>query len=223
MEICTKFSKPVLLLRPVLEGDTIFYKGSARAEVAEGFNSFKDVLSESGLFEYTQGHANAFGASINEDLIPTLNDYLNNKLKNIVFDNTIVVGADVTDDNWNNTVFKEIGEMEDVWGNGIPEPKFHFKFKTRPECFQVLGGKATTLKTQYKGITFIMFNAKEAIEELANLSSSNSFIEMECIGTSTINEYNGFRNVQIKVDEMELSQLEESISLFQEEIWNTQI
>lgn len=55
MRLANYYKKPVLVLRPVFMGKEVVYKGSGRAMVADGFDSFKDYLNETGLVEYAQG------------------------------------------------------------------------------------------------------------------------------------------------------------------------
>lgn len=219
MELAAMYRKPVLVLRPVVEGDSVYYRGSGRSNPVEGFDSFMDVLKATGVMEYVEGHDNAFGASINEELIPTLVEQLDYKLAHIDFENTLTVNCEMDDTNWNSTVIKEFAEAVPVFGQGIPQPNFHFDFQLKSSEFRIQGSRGDILKFQYKGVVFIIFFAKEQVEHYLQLAEQcliqKKDIHVECIGKASINEYMGYRNINITLDGLEMGLCDAKIkSLF---------
>lgn len=219
MEICKKYgNRPTLLLRPVIETkmdeyghsyEEIYYRGSGRACVAEGFSSFMNVLKDSGLMDYVEGHDNAFGASILERNIPALNDYLNQHLAGIDFGDYNEVDCHMDDDNWDNICLQEFGKIIDVFGNGIPQPKFHFEFQVRDRDIRVQGKKEDSLKISHNGVCFVSFQNKKLVERYLEVADQafqeGKEIKIECIGRSQINEWQGYQNINIMIDNIELS------------------
>ena len=77
-KIMAEYQRPVCMLTKVEEKDeniiltsnppqpkiNVYYRGSARGYDKSGIESFKDICSRTGLIEYAEGHANAFGISI---------------------------------------------------------------------------------------------------------------------------------------------------------------
>lgn len=55
MKILQKYNRPTLILRPVVEGNKTYFRGSGRGKKMEGFPSFKDYLTNSGIVDYAQG------------------------------------------------------------------------------------------------------------------------------------------------------------------------
>ncbi len=209
MDISSIYKKPTLILRPVLEGGNVYYRGSGRATPVDGFESFMDVLLETNLMDYVEGHDNAFGASVMEDLIPMLTEQLNEALENVDFENSLFVHCCMDDTNWNSTVIKEFADAVPVFGQGIPQPVFHFDFQLRASDFRIQGSRGDSLKFQYKGVVFVIFFAKDLIEQYLDLSEQclkqKKEIHVECVGKASINEYKGFRNINITLDGLELS------------------
>ena len=214
MEISKIYNKPTLVLRPKLEDGIIYYRGSGRAASIPGVDGFLEVLESSGLMDYVEGHSNAFGASVKEDDIPALHLYLNNYYKDVDFECGVEVDCDVTDSNWNNLMLKEFGEMMHVYGTGIPQPKFHFEFNITSNDARVQGADEDSLKISYRGITFVVFKNRELVEHFFNLSSTNTSIKVEIIGRSQINEWMGYKNIQIMIDAIELKGSTKSTNLF---------
>ena len=209
MDIASIYRKPTLVLRPVLEDGVTYYRGSGRATPVEGFDSFMDALLDTGLMDYVEGHDNAFGASIMEDLIPTLTEKLNDALSDVDFESSLFVHCCMDDLNWNSTVIKEFAEAVPVFGQGISQPVFHFDFQLRPSEFRIQGSRGDILKFQYKGVVFIIFFAKDQVAKYLDLSEQclkqKKEIHVECVGKASINEYNGYRNINITLDGLELT------------------
>jgi hypothetical protein len=58
-------------------------------------------------------------------------------------------------------------------------------------------------------VVFVIFFAKDLIEQYLDLSEQclkqKKEIHVECVGKASINEYKGFRNINITLDGLELS------------------
>ena len=66
MKLSAKFKRPTIVARLNEEG---FNRGSMRGLNQSELVSFKDFLTESGMFEYVQGHDNAAGCSIPNSIV----------------------------------------------------------------------------------------------------------------------------------------------------------
>lgn len=209
MDIQKQYNKPTLVLRPVLDNERIYYRGSGRASEAENFDSFMKVLLESGVMDYVEGHDNAFGASILEDNIPALLSYVNDKLANIDFGSFNPVDAVVTDGNWNSGVLREFANIADTFGQGMEQPKFYFKFQVPPSECRVQGSRQDSLKIGYKNVSFVCFQNKEIVAQYWEMYEKSlktkEELQVECIGKAVINEYQGYRNLNVMIENIELS------------------
>jgi len=108
--------------------------------------------------------------------------------------------------------------MLHVFGQGLPQPKFYFKAQVRPSDFKIQGEKQNALKLLYKGVSLIALNRRDLVEQFLAIEQeaiiNKKKIEVEVIGTSEINEYMGYKNIQIKVKQMEMKMTETKSSLF---------
>ena len=209
MDVQKQYNKPTLVLRPVLDNERIYYRGSGRASEAENFDSFMKVLLESGVMDYVEGHDNAFGASILEDNIPALLSYVNDRLANIDFGSFNPVDAVVTDSNWNSGVLREFANIVDTFGQGMEQPKFYFKFQVPLSECRVIGARQDSLKIEYKNVSFVYFQDKELIAQYWEMYEKSlktkEELQVECIGKAAINVFQGYRNLNVIVENIELS------------------
>lgn len=207
MELLKKYKKPTLVLRPKInnKGETI-YAGSGRGKQNGDFDSLFDFLKDSNLCEYVEGHNMAFGTAIKEENLPKLIEYANKVLNDIVFDvEEIEVDYIFNNSNINRKMLMEFGSAIDIYGNGIPQPKFAFELNVPRGAINFLGAKKETFKFNMGNVEFIKFRSKELIE---SIKDENIIYKITLIGRSQINEYNGKVTPQIRIDEIEMEELE---------------
>ena len=203
-KIVAKYNKPVLVLRPKLINGIQYYLGSGRGKNAEGFTSFKKLLNDSGLVEYASGHDSAFGSSVKESNIIPLLEYSKEQLKDIDFNVEAAVEVDqiFTNQTINKTMLQAFADCNFIYGNGIPQPCYAFELVVSRDSFKIMGARKDTMKLSFDGIDFIKFKAAKEIKQLEN--TTTNYVKVSLIGTSQINEYIGYRKVQVKINEMEI-------------------
>src|SRR5574344_1450336 len=86
MVLSAKYHKPTILARRNQEG---YDRGSIRAPSNTEMGSFKEYLTNTGLFEYVMGHDNAAGCSILDYNLSKLNEIANEDLSKIDFGENI--------------------------------------------------------------------------------------------------------------------------------------
>lgn len=184
----SKYGKPAFVLR---ELDENRWSGSLRSPIPIG-----TLINESGLGE-THGHESAAGITLNK---ADYNAFLE------WFD-TLDLESNETDKVAAEISLKEGGELCELidksrvmFAQGIPEPTFYLKFTAKQSEIMLFRKKTTTLKIIKKDLTFIKFNV--SIEEEKELESDE--IEVECICTLSVNEYNGEFTPQATIQKMEL-------------------
>ena len=105
-------------------------------------------------------------------------------------------------------MLREFAEVMNIYGNGIAQPKFAFEFSIPASAIKLMGKKRNAMKFNIGDINLIKFREKEGAELVNNNNSST--INVKCVGRSQINEFRGFKNVQIILDylDMEVEEME---------------
>lgn len=140
--------------------------GSARSPI-----DFKDMLNESGLVTFAQGHNRAFGLGFPKENLDELRKYLNIKLKDFNLSDEKVEEVDYifNGKDIKKEYVKEIGDLRHLWGKSIEEPTFIIKnitidsikieYKKEGVCY------VTTFK--YNNIVFKKeFSSKDTYEQI---------------------------------------------------------
>lgn len=172
------------------------YTGSLRSPCY-----MKTQLKNTGLMTLCTGHECACGVGWREDDTEELLTKCNQldfapAVKQVTYStDNVLIGSEIFDlhDNY----------ME-IWGQGIPEPTVHFEGITiSGQDIKELGANKTTIKFLYGDIEFIMFYVSKEKKELTNVGR-NVIMNMEVIGTPSINRFRDKETKQIVIKEMEV-------------------
>ena len=201
MVLSAKYHKPTILARRNSEG---YDRGSARAPSNTELTSFKEFLSETGLFEYTLGHDQAFGVSVSDKNLSKLHEIANKELSQIDFGENIydVNFIRRANDKDIEAIILDVAPYEQVFGQQNPEAMIAItNLLVSPNEIKVIGKNKDTLRIEKNGITYIKFRAKDLIEELKGFSNE---MEITLVGRPNINTWLGQELPQIFIVDMEV-------------------
>ena len=203
MQLSAKYKKPTLLGRENRNGEI---KGSIRGLSNSELSDFRGFLTDTGLFEYVQGHPNAAGYCLLANNYNSFIQYANEALKDIDFNNNCYEVQFVREGNAGDIekIIYDIASHEDVWGTGLPEPLFYIKnLRVRPSDVRIMGKNQDTIKIVYNGVSYLKFHAKDMIEELSNY---NDEFTLNIIGRGNVNEWMNTRSAQLFIESYEIKQ-----------------
>lgn len=200
MQLAAKFQRPTIVARLNKEG---FVRGSARGLNECALESFKDFLNETGLFEYTAGHDNAFGISIPNSKLEAFHSYANIALEDMDFsENSYDVSfvRHAADKDLTDLIF-DIGSYEHIWGQKMSEPMLYIDdINLTASDIQVCGARKDTVRFEKFGVTYIQFHAKQLIEDLQKYPE----VKVNLVGRAGINEWMGNKKPQIIIKDYEV-------------------
>ena len=201
-KISAKYQRPSCMLTKV--GDV--YQGSARGYEMSGVTNFKDICDNTGCVNWTAGHQNAFGVSINVDKIDEFLEKTDAALANMTSEPVYYVdyiynGADV-----NPQDILAISDLSNLWGKDLDEAMVAVKdIKISKDLVTVYRKTSNTLKiTLPNKVSLMKFNATdEECEMLEN--QTGAYIQMEIVGKCHKNEWLGNVSPQIFIEDWEIT------------------
>lgn len=204
MELLKEYKKPVLVLRPKSDGEGgTMYAGSGRGKQNGEFNSLLELLRESELCEFVEGHDMAHGVGIKEANMKAVVDYANLRLKDVEFDvENIEVDYIFRNATINREMISAFGRAMYLYGNGIPQPKFAFTLNVAADAIRLVGKNQNVISFNIEGVDFVSFSAAKAIQEMKE--NSSSLYEINLVGRAQINEWQGREKPQIMIDEIDI-------------------
>lgn len=200
MYLSQKFQRPTAVVRRNDEG---FLRGSCRGLNESELTSFKNFMDESGLFEYTAGHDQAYGCSLPASNLDKFIAYANEKLASINFSEgsyDVNFERHALDFDLKDLIY-DIAEHENIYGQQMSEPLIYIdSINLKKGDWRVMGQKKDTVAWEKNGIKYIQFHANDLIEELESYPE----VQIEIVGRATINEWMGTSNPQIMIKNYEI-------------------
>ena len=182
------YCRPVLILNKVEEEGKVYWQGSGRGYDKANLGSLRDLLESSGLVQYAQGHAMAFGVSIPEENYDALVHYVDEAYKD--FDCSPVYSVDLIWDgakDLSSHAFAEIADEEKIWGKGVEDPLIAIEnFRIYGNQLRLFGldkGKPTLNIQLDDGSSLVKFKSSE--EEYELLHSDLGYVIINAVGTCT--------------------------------------
>ena len=201
MKLSAKFKRPTIVARLNKEG---YNRGSMRGLNQSELVSFKDFLTDSGMFEYVQGHDNAAGCSIPDSMLSKFHTWANEALCDIDFGENcydvnferIAADEDIKD------LILDIGAHNGIWGQQNNEPLIHVTdINITMNDVKIMGKGMDTVKIEKFGISYMKFRAKDLIEELRKYPQ----MKIEVVGRANVNHWAGNVIPQIFIEDIEVS------------------
>ena len=182
------YCRPVLILNKVEEEGKVYWQGSGRGYDKANLGSLRELLESSGLVQYAQGHAMAFGVSIPEENYDALVQYVDEAYKD--FDCSPVYSVDLIWDgakDLSSHAFAEIADEEKIWGKGVEDPLIAIEnFRIYGNQLRLFGldkGKPTLNIQLDDGSSLVKFKSSE--EEYELLHSDLGYVIINAVGTCT--------------------------------------
>lgn len=201
-KISNKLQKPVLLVHYVKEEEEKLgtYMGSGRGH-EKTLSSLRDWCNDTGLVEYAQGHANAFGIGVPED---KFEDFKKKTLRVEPTDFIYEVDLHV-DGKIDKQAILDVNENKKLFGGKVHEPLFAFtNIKVRKEFIRQKGSMLTFFEN---GIEFVMFGAPQGLFESLT-HNFDQYIPMDFVGRPGENNWGGRITPRIVLEDCQRSIVE---------------
>jgi single-stranded-DNA-specific exonuclease len=217
-QLMAKYQRPVLLLNKVVNYmtcydehynptivETISWEGSGRGYDKSKFDNLREFLNASSCVMYAEGHANALGVGITNEMFHEFIEFSNKALETFDFTPCYKVDFIFYGDNFNGHDIIEIAELKSIWGQGIDEPLIALEnVKVHSDnVFLMSADKNPTLKiTLPNGTSLIKF--KSSNEEYEKLKNTMGCININVVGRCERNIWNGIVTPQILIEDYEI-------------------
>lgn len=198
-KMMAKYQRPCLVLSKTPNNT---YEGSGRGYTKTGIDSFKNILEKCNIpILYVQGHDNAFGFGIKEELIPSFIEQTDMLLKNVSTEPLYRIDYDLKETDQCQQIILDIAELNDLWGQDVERSFVNMNFKITTTNFEFM--KSNTLKfTLPNGVSLIKFNGSE--DEIETFSLSSGYIEVNAICKCNANKWNGNVYPQLMIEDYEI-------------------
>ncbi|MFP2985337.1 single-stranded-DNA-specific exonuclease RecJ [Bacillus velezensis] len=199
-----EYKKPVLLARKSDEEEGVL-SGSIRGYETGYIKDFKKELTDTGLFEFVEGHPNAAGFAIKRENLILVNEVLNEKFKDAETGEEVQnVDFEIPANQLRKEFLIKLYSYKDYWGYKVEEPLVAItELEIDADQIEHIGKKnKTTVKFKYGDIEYIRF--KSDTEYFEKLTQSNGTLILNVVGKAKVNEYKGRQTPQIEIYDLEV-------------------
>ena len=199
--LMSKYQRPVMILSKT----ETMYEGSARGSDMSKFDDFKQFVNDSGIANYAEGHAQAFGAGILHENLQDFIDYSNEELADFDFSPYYRVDQIFDFNDVNSSFVLDIANRKALWGTKVKEPLVAIEnIKVSKDNLILMSkDKNPTLKiTLPNGGSLIKFRSSN--EEYEKLYSDLGCVTINVVGKCERNEWNGKIHPQIIIEDYEI-------------------
>lgn len=194
-----------ILFKTVNENNEVIYQGSARAYSKSNHSNFKKLCEDSGMVEYAEGHPGAFGLGIKAENLMGFVEYTNHILAEDIGEAVYYVDYIYRGNSIDWYSILDIARLNSLWGQDMPEALVAI------EGLKITDGMLTLMSADKNPtIKITLFNGailkfKSSIEEYESLSPGQGYVELDIVGTCSINEWNGSITPQIFIKEYKIT------------------
>jgi single-stranded-DNA-specific exonuclease len=218
-QLMAEYQRPVLLLNETEYEMEVFdtlgnletvlirkaWEGSARGYDKSALTDFrKFCLDKQWAPWYAEGHSNAFGFGILDDILPMFIQECDRELKDFEFTPCYSVDFIFNADNFNPKDIIEIADLKSLWGQGIEEPYIALtNVRVSKGNIQLMSpDKNPTLKISLpNGTSLIKFKfSKKEYERL----NTEGYLLLDVVGRCEINAWGGKVNAQIIMEDYDV-------------------
>lgn len=199
--LMSKYQRPVMILSKT----ETMYEGSARGSDMSKFDDFKQFVNNSGIANYAEGHAQAFGTGILHENLQDFIAYSNEELADFDFSPYYRVDQIFDFNNVNSSFVLDIANRKALWGTKVKEPLVAIEnIKVSKDNLILMSkDKNPTLKiTLPNGGSLIKFRSSN--EEYEKLYSDLGCVTINVVGKCERNEWNGKITPQIIIEDYEI-------------------
>lgn len=178
-KLVSKLQKPVLLVYNLKDK----YVGSGRG-YEKVLPSLKDWCNETGLVEFAQGHANAFGISIFEKDFEAFKE----KTKEVIPEEFVYEVDLHLEGKVDKQAILDVENNKHLFGGKVHEPLFAFtRIKVRKDFIEQRGSMLTFYDS---GVKFVMYGAPDGLFESLTYNF-DKYITMDFVGRPSKDTYGG--------------------------------
>lgn len=202
MKLADTIKHPVVVLRDIGHGRL---GGSMRNYDNSPIEDFKEVLNSTGLFT-AQGHANAAGAEIAKEDLQTAREFLNEQLKDVVYDSSYLCDFVLDFEDVDVGFVKDVDSFGWVWCTGIKEPIIAVTdIRVARKDIHIQGKDRNSVWFEHENVKYVMFKMGEdnkLLKFASDWGEDDDEIVFDAVITCEMNVYEGVVRPQCTIKDI---------------------
>lgn len=212
MKLADTLKRAVIIVKEIEKDGVKVLSGSCRNFDGSPISDFKELILQTGAFEFCSGHGNAAGLGILPENLEAAKAKFKEILQDVDFNLPILCDFEMDFADMNIRFIMDIAQYDWLWCTGIKEPKVAVtNISVQRKDIKVQGKDMNSIAFEVEGIKYVAFKLKEDNPLLAfanGWGDPEDELVFDAAVTCGINTYNGISQCQCMIEDVEVKTIQ---------------
>ena len=212
MKLADTLKRAVIVVKEIEKDGVKVLSGSCRNFDGSPIPDFKELILQTGAFEFCSGHGNAAGLGILPENLEAAKVKFKEILQDVDFNLPILCDFEMDFTDMDIRFIMDIAQYDYLWCTGIKEPKVAVtNISVQRKDIKVQGKDMNSIAFEVEGVKYVAFKLKEDNPLLAfanGWGDQEDEIVFDAVVTCGINTYNGISQCQCMIEDVEVKTIQ---------------
>lgn len=212
MKLADTLKRAVIIVKEIEKDGVKVFSGSCRNFDGSPISDFKELILQTGAFEFCSGHGNAAGLGILPENLEAAKAKFKEILQDVDFNLPILCDFEMDFADMDIRFIMDIAQYDWLWCTGIKEPKVAVtSILVQRKDIKVQGKDMNSIAFEAEGIKYVAFKLKEDNPLLAfanGWGDPEDELVFDAVVTCSINTYNGISQCQCMIEDVEIKTIQ---------------
>lgn len=212
MKLADTLKRAVIVVKEIEKDGVKVLSGSCRNFDGSPIPDFKELILQTGAFEFCSGHGNAAGLGILPENLEAAKAKFKEILQDVDFNLPILCDFEMDFADMDIRFIMDIAQYDWLWCTGIKEPKVAVtNISVQRKDIKVQGKDMNSIAFEVEGIKYVAFKLKEDNPLLAfanGWGDPEDELVFDAVVTCGINTYNGVSQCQCMIEDVEVKTIQ---------------
>lgn len=212
MKLADTLKRAVIVVKEIDKDGVKVLSGSCRNFDGSPIPDFKELILQTGAFEFCSGHGNAAGLGILPENLEAAKAKFKEILQDVDFNLPILCDFEMDFADMDIRFIMDIAQYDWLWCTGIKEPKVAVtNISVQRKDIKVQGKDMNSIAFEIEGVKYVAFKLKEDNPLLAfanGWGDPEDELVFDAVVTCGINTYNGVSQCQCMIEDVEVKTIQ---------------
>ncbi len=212
MKLADTLKRAVIIVKEIDKDGVKVLGGSCRNFDGSPILDFKELILQTGVFEFCSGHGNAAGLGILPENLEAAKTRFKEILRDVDFNLPIPCDFEMDFFDMDIRFIMDIAQYDWLWCTGIKEPKVAVtNISVQRKDIKVQGKDMNSIAFEVEGVKYVAFKLKEDNPLLAfanGWGDPEDELVFDAVVTCGINTYNGISQCQCMIEDVEVKTIQ---------------
>jgi single-stranded-DNA-specific exonuclease len=212
MKLADTLKRAVIVVKEIEKDGVKVLSGSCRNFDGSPILDFKELILQTGAFEFCSGHGNAAGLGILPENLEAAKVKFKEILQDVDFNLPILCDFEMDFADMDIRFIMDVAQYDWLWCTGIKEPKVAVtNISVQRRGIKVQGKDMNSIAFEVEGVKYVAFKLKEDNPLLAfanGWGDPEDELVFDAVVTCGVNTYHGISQCQCMIEDVEVKTIQ---------------